>query len=51
MPASFDNCRDQGGKIRTKSHGDSYIRLCKRPSGKWEKGETHQKKRPAYPSK
>lgn len=51
MPKGYEDCRAQGGKMVTKSHGDSYTRLCKRPSGGWEKGETHKKKRPPYPSK
>jgi hypothetical protein len=34
MPKAFDDCRRQGGKIRTKKLSeDSYMRVCIRPRG------------------
>jgi putative hemolysin len=40
MPASFDNCRANGGKIRTKSlSGGKYIHICFDKNGKSHAGE------------
>lgn len=45
MPQAFNRCVKQGGRVVTKRlSGGRYIRLCRRPSGKWTRGEVKKAK-------
>lgn len=45
MPAGFEKCRREGGKIRTESHGDTYRHVCYL-RGKRYPGELKHKQSP-----
>ena len=46
MPADFEKCISDGGKVVTKKLGKSkYVKLCKDKSGKWHRGEVHSYKK------
>ena len=44
MPHAFDKCVRTGGQVRTISHGDKYIHVCKPKKGKWAAGHAKTKK-------
>jgi len=44
MPADFERCRKEGGRIRTKSLSDGrYIHICYDKAGKSHAGEVKEK--------
>ncbi len=44
MPADFDACVNNGGKVITKKlPKGKYIHLCKDKSGEWHQGEIKKK--------
>jgi len=46
MPASFEKCRREGGRIRTKSlTGNKYMHICWDKKGKSHAGEVKTKKK------
>jgi len=52
MPAAFDKCVREGGRIRTKSlPGDEFIRICIDKDGKSHPGEVKTKKASSHPDK
>jgi len=47
MPADFDKCEREGGRIRTKDLGKGkYMHICFDKSGKSHAGEVKTKKHP-----
>jgi hypothetical protein len=45
MPADFEKCRQEGGRIITKKIGQKkYIRICYDKNNKAHAGEVHTKK-------
>lgn len=45
MPESFDKCRREGGRIRTKTlSGGRYLHICWDKKGKSHAGEVKEKK-------
>ncbi len=46
MPADFEKCVAEGGKVITKRlNSDEYMHLCKDKSQKWHEGEVKQYKK------
>ena len=45
MPADFEKCVKEGGRVRTKTLSDGrYIRICYDKSGKSHAGEVHERR-------
>jgi len=45
MPADFEKCVKEGGRVRTKKVGKGkYLYICRDKEGKSHAGEIHQKK-------
>jgi hypothetical protein len=46
MPADFEKCIAEGGKVITKRlNADEYIHACKDKNGKWHEGEVKKYKK------
>jgi hypothetical protein len=50
VPADFEKCREEGGRVRTKTlSGGRYIRICYDKNGKSHAGEVKKKKSKKHP--